>query len=106
MNVVCNDSGGKLKAGNDKPAAAAALIDCNNADECSSARRRNSATDVDRISDVDVGITTDTERFIENVDVLGNPAAIGFIIGQHVHDVDGNPIVFLMTYCCFCCHCR
>lgn len=92
MNVVCNDSGGKLNAGNEMPAAAAALIDWRRAVECSSARRRSSATDVERMSDVDVGMTTDTERFIENVDVLGNPAAIGLIIGQHVQEAAGNPI--------------
>lgn len=92
---MCNDNGGKLNAGNDRPAAAAALIDCKSADECSSARRRNSATDVDRMSVDDVGMTTDTERLIENVDVLGKPAAIGLIIGQHVHDAGENPMLFV-----------
>lgn len=95
LNVVCNDNGGKLNAGNDRPAAAAALIDCNRAVECSSARRRSSATDVDRISDVVVGMTTDTERFMENVDVLGSPAAIGLIIGQHVQEAVGKPKLVL-----------
>lgn len=30
---------------------------------------------------------------MENVDVLGSPAAIGLIIGQHVHGALGNPVI-------------
>lgn len=52
-SALCRLSGGKLNAGNEKPAAAAACSDCNKAAECSWALRRNSATDVVRGSDDD-----------------------------------------------------
>lgn len=43
-----NDSGGRWRPGNAKPAAAAACKDCNKAAECSWALRRNSATEDER----------------------------------------------------------
>lgn len=71
-----SDSGEKCKAGNEKPAAAAACNDCNSAAECSWALRRSSATELDRGSAVaDVGDSDDDA----DDDVVG-----GFI-GQHEH---------------------
>lgn len=72
---MCKDSGGKCNAGNENPAAAAACRDCNRAAECSCALRRNSATELDRGSDVLVGDSDEPD----DADVVG-----GFM-GQHEH---------------------
>lgn len=94
MRALCKLSGGKLNAGNEKPAAAAACNDCNNAAECSCALRRNSATDVVRGSCDD---TVDTlfafviavERLALNDEI---DDAADDVIGQHEHK-PGNPII-------------
>lgn len=46
--ALWSDNGEKCKAGNEKPAAAAACNDWSNAAECSWALRRSSATELER----------------------------------------------------------
>lgn len=67
LSALWSASGGKLKAGNEKPAAAAAWSDCNNAAECSCALRRNSATEVVRGSDDDDRVETPLTAAIDDV---------------------------------------
>lgn len=73
-NALCRLSGGKLNAGNENPAAAAACSECNNAAECSWALRRNSATDVVRgsVDDDDDGepeaVANGGDKFVEMLD--------------------------------------
>ena len=77
FRALCNESGGKCKAGNEKPAAAAACNDWSSAAECSWALRRSSATELDRGSDAEpVGDKDDCE-WADELDV------VGFFIGQH-----------------------
>lgn len=88
VSALCNVSGGKLNAGNEKPAAAAACNDCNSAAECSWALRRNSATDVVRGS-----LTDDADGMVFAIDVARFPlidAVDDVIVGQHEHR-PGNP---------------
>lgn len=90
VSALCNVSGGKLNAGNEKPAAAAACNDCISAAECSWALRRNSATDVVR------GSLTDDADEMEPVFVIVVArfpfidAVDDVIVGQHEHR-PGNP---------------
>lgn len=90
VSALCNVSGGKLNAGNEKPAAAAACNDCNSAAECSWALRRNSATDVVRGS-----LTDDADEMVPvfAIVVARFPlidAVDDVIVGQHEHR-PGNP---------------
>lgn len=74
FSALCNDNGGKCKAGNENPAAAAACNDCSNAAECSWALRLSSATELDRGSDDELVGDND------EADVV-----VGAFIGQHEH---------------------
>lgn len=87
FNALCKLSGGKLNAGNWKPAAAAACNECNKAAECSWALRRSSATDVVRGSFDPDG---DTLLVVFNAERLAlsdeiDEAAVD-VIGQHEHN--------------------
>lgn len=102
-NALCRLSGGKLKAGNENPAAAAACNECNNAAECSWALRRNSATDVVRGSFVDDDDDGEPEavinggdkfeempddevvRFADNEEIDATADADDVIVGQQEH---------------------
>lgn len=102
-NAVCRLNGGKLNAGNEKPAAAAACNDWNNAAECSWALRRNSATDVVRgsvVDDDDDGDPDDVAnggdkfvempddelvRFVDNEEIDATAEADEVIVGQQEH---------------------
>lgn len=92
--------GGRLKAGNENPAAAAACKDCNNAAECSWAFLRSSATDVVLGSELDVdklGKVGDPEDVVREsvilaaaLDIVNDEIAeaaeeVDVIEGQHVH---------------------
>lgn len=93
VNALCKLSGGKLNAGNEKPAAAAACNDCNNAAECSCALRRSSATDVVRGSfdapvDIQLAVFNADERLALNDEI---DDAVDDEIGQHEHK-PGNPV--------------
>lgn len=93
VSALCNVSGGKLNAGNENPAAAAACKDCISAAECSWALRRNSATDVVRGSfddDVDtlLAFVIVVERLAVNDGI--DDVADDVIVGQHEHN-PGNP---------------
>lgn len=111
VKALCSDNGGKLKAGNENPAAAATCNDCNNAAECSCALRRSSATDVVRGSLPDVVVpdndvtgdelddTADDvppvladERLDANDEMVAAAAADDVIVGQHEHK-PGNAIL-------------
>lgn len=98
-NALCRLNGGKLNAGNEKPAAAAACSDCNNAAECSWALRRNSATDVVRGSDDDGDPEAETNggdrfdvmpdeevvRFEAKEEIDATADADDVIVGQQEH---------------------
>lgn len=93
LSALCNVNGGKLNAGNEKPAAAAACNDCNKAAECSWALRLNSATDVVRGSPTDAVDTLPAfdiavERLALNDEI--DDVADDVIVGQHEHK-PGNP---------------
>lgn len=75
FRALCNDNGGKCKAGNENPAAAAAWSDCKSAAECSWAFRRNSATELERGSDVLFELVGDNDDADD----------VGGFMGQHEH---------------------
>lgn len=100
LSALCKLSGGKLNAGNEKPAAAAACKLCNKAAECSCALRRSSATEVVRgslgdVHDVAAFVivdrldVADVERLALSDDEID--AADDVIVGQHEHK-PGNPV--------------
>lgn len=94
VSALCKVSGGKLNAGNEKPAAAAACNDCNKAAECSCALRRNSATDVVRGSLADavdtlLAFVIVVARLAVNDEI--DDVADDVIVGQHEHK-PGNPV--------------
>lgn len=92
VSALCNVSGGKLNAGNENPAAAAACNDCKSAAECSWALRRNSATDVVRgslIDAVETAFVIAVERLAVNDEI--DAVADDVMVGQHEHK-PGNPI--------------
>lgn len=93
FNALCKLSGGKLNAGNWKPAAAAACNECNNAAECSWALRRSSATDVVRGSLEPDGDTLLAEFNADERLALNDEIdeAVVDVIGQHEHK-PGKPI--------------
>lgn len=81
-----------MNAGKEKPAAAAACNDCNNAAECSCALRRSSATDVvrgscDAVDKLLAAFNAD-ERLALNDEI---DDAVVDVIGQHEHN-PGNPV--------------
>lgn len=101
-NALCRLSGGKLNAGNENPAAAAACSECNNAAECSWALRRNSATDVVRgsVDDEDDGepdavanggdkfvemLDEELVRFVDNDEIDDATVEAVVMVGQHEH---------------------
>lgn len=100
-NALCRLSGGKLNAGNENPAAAAACSECNNAAECSWALRRNSATDVVRgsVDDDEDGepdavanggdkfaemLEEELVRFVDNDEIDATAEAV-VMVGQQEH---------------------
>lgn len=94
LNAECSERGGKCSPGNASPAAAAACNDCKSAAECSCALRLNSATELERGSDVKLLIVdvadVDDDDDDDDVAVDDTGGKVGGFMGQHEHN-PGNP---------------